>query len=31
MQNPAVRLIVEKTKAELLWVKEKEGSAPNPK
>ncbi|MGE0130331.1 MAG: DNA polymerase III subunit gamma/tau [Blastocatellales bacterium] len=31
MQNPAVRLIVEKTRAELLWVKEKEGSAPNPK
>jgi len=24
MQNPAVRLIMEKTKAELLWVKEKD-------
>ena len=31
MQNPAVRLIVEKTKAELLWVKEKEAPAPGPK
>jgi DNA polymerase-3 subunit gamma/tau len=30
MQNPAVRLIVEKTKAEILWVKEKEGSATSP-
>jgi len=31
MQNPAVRLIMEKTKAELLWVKEKEAPAPDPK
>lgn len=31
MQNPAVRLIMEKTKAELLWVKEKESSATSPK
>lgn len=31
MQNPAVRLIVEKTKAELLWVKEKEVLTPNTK
>ncbi|HEV2666778.1 MAG TPA: DNA polymerase III subunit gamma/tau [Blastocatellia bacterium] len=28
MQNPAVRLIMEKTRAELLWVKEKEAPAP---
>ena len=28
MQNPAVRLIVEKTRAEVLWVKEKEAPAP---
>jgi len=31
MQNSAVRLIMEKTRAELLWVKEKEAPAPNPK
>lgn len=31
MQSPAVRLIVEKTKAEILWVKEKENPAANPK
>jgi hypothetical protein len=31
MQNPAVRLIMERTKAELLSVKEQEGSAPGPK
>ncbi|MGH9767476.1 MAG: DNA polymerase III subunit gamma/tau [Blastocatellia bacterium] len=31
MQNPAVRLIMEKTKAELLWVKTKDGSTANPK
>lgn len=29
MQNPAVRLIMEKTKAEILWVKEKENQASN--
>lgn len=28
MQNPAVRLIMEKTRAELLWVKEKEAPPP---
>jgi hypothetical protein len=27
MQSPGVRLIVEKTKAEILWVREKEGPA----
>ena len=31
MQSPAVRLIAEKTKAEILWVKEKENPAINPK
>jgi DNA polymerase-3 subunit gamma/tau len=31
MQSPAVRLIVEKTKAEILWVKERENPAINPK
>jgi DNA polymerase-3 subunit gamma/tau len=31
MQSPAVRLIVEKTKAEILWVKERENPATNPK
>jgi DNA polymerase III gamma/tau subunit len=31
MQNPAVRLIMEKTRAELLWVKEKEVPASAPK
>jgi DNA polymerase-3 subunit gamma/tau len=30
LQNPAVRLIAEKTRAELLWVKEKEGPTPGP-
>ncbi len=31
MQSPAVRLIVEKTKAEILWVKERENPAISPK
>jgi hypothetical protein len=30
MQNPAARLIMEKTRAEVLWVKEKEGPASTP-
>jgi len=31
MQSPAVRLIIEKTKAEILWVKERENPTANPK